>query len=482
MNRRRAALLSALALSIAYGCSSSDDTTTSTGDAGPDASASNDASTADASSIVDGGGGSDSSSSDASGGGDSASTFDAGPGIAQMAASSNTTCALYRSGNVWCWGNNEYGQRGDGTFAGAPRPEPSQVPSLANVTRIAAGVGESFCAIESDGSLWCWGWNYQDGLGHDNGYDGGNDAGDVTCSNNFPCATTPQKVAGISNAVDVAIGYGHACARVAGGAVYCWGDNRVGQLGHDNAIDGTCKDGPCNAAPSIVPGAPAAGSLTAGEFHSCAGAGSSIACWGDNFYGEIGLSPADSVEHPTLNAVTGITGALSFHSKEYFNCAVLADAATCFGSNEHGELAYPVDDSGVNIKFPSPPQPTVPLGNIADVTTGGRFACARLRDGSVWCWGNDTLGEIAQPEDAGLSCEFGEPCNPVPMQIPVVHDVVEVTSGASHTCVRESDDSVWCWGFNRQGQLGHDASVDGKCSGNFICNIMPARVFGLPAQ
>lgn len=65
-------------------------------------------------------------------------------------------------GTVWCWGYNYEGELGDGTFA--VRSTPAPVHGLAGVTSIAAG-NQHYCAAKSDGSAWCWGYNYYGQLG-----------------------------------------------------------------------------------------------------------------------------------------------------------------------------------------------------------------------------------------------------------------------------------------------------------------------------
>ena len=72
------------------------------------------------------------------------------------------TCALKSNGTVWCWGNNYYGQLGDGTYV--DKNIPVQVLNLTNVIQISAGEDHT-CALKSDGTVWCWGRNDEGQLG-----------------------------------------------------------------------------------------------------------------------------------------------------------------------------------------------------------------------------------------------------------------------------------------------------------------------------
>lgn len=154
-----------------------------------------------------------------------------------IAAGDATTCAILASdGSVWCWGINEADQLGynpigadggaidpccsiDCGFSGGhPRCEdhPIQVNGVTNAIAVAIGVGH-VCALEKDGSVWCWGANDKGQLG-------------IGSSNTNP-VPTPTKVTGVSNVAQIVSGANHVCARQKDGTVWCWGLNDKGQLG-----------------------------------------------------------------------------------------------------------------------------------------------------------------------------------------------------------------------------------------------------------
>ena len=119
-----------------------------------------------------------------------------------------------------CWGDNEAGQLGDGTTDSRAAPAP--VAGVTDAVWIA--VGPSFaCAVRRGGSVVCWGSNRHGQLG----------------VGTFLDRPTPAAVEGLSDVVEVGASLefdatdreGFACARRAGGDVWCWGDNRNLQLG-----------------------------------------------------------------------------------------------------------------------------------------------------------------------------------------------------------------------------------------------------------
>lgn len=125
-------------------------------------------------------------------------------------------CAL-QAGSVFCWGEGDNGELGDGGNTSTPTPQ--LVPGLTNVTALATGGGpndrDATCAIVA-GAVNCWGNGYYGRLGQG-----------VAISSSVPIA-----VNGLPGpAVDVAIGDDHACALLGDGDIWCWGRGGSGQLG-----------------------------------------------------------------------------------------------------------------------------------------------------------------------------------------------------------------------------------------------------------
>lgn len=235
-------------------------------------------------------------------------------GVRSIASGAYHSCALLDNGTVRCWGQNDYGELGDGSTT--DRTTPVQVASLANVVKISAGTRHT-CALTSAGAALCWGVNTYGQLG-----DG---------TQTF--RTSPVAVSGLGAGVaDISAGGYHTCAVLTTGEARCWGWNQYGQLGDTSATVRTTA--------AAVPGLQANISKVAGgQMHSCAitktGA---VMCWGTN--SDYRLGRGTSTNAPFAAQVTDLAaGVQSISAGMSHTCVVLAgQKAQCWGDNAQSQL------------------------------------------------------------------------------------------------------------------------------------------------
>ena len=240
----------------------------------------------------------------------------------QVAAGYFDSCALLSAGSVDCWGDNTYGQLGDGTTT--PSSVPTAVSGISGAKEIAVGEGHA-CALLVTGSVECWGYNASGQLGN----------GTTTSS------SIPVPVTGISTATQITGGGYHTCALLADGTVDCWGDNSYGALGN-----GTTVIGPVPVAVSGISGAV---QITANYGDTCAVlAGGTVDCWGYNDDGELGNGPGRGPQtcgsyddgcstRPVMTR--NIANATQVSSGGNSACARLSSGGVrCWGANYDGEL------------------------------------------------------------------------------------------------------------------------------------------------
>jgi alpha-tubulin suppressor-like RCC1 family protein len=178
------------------------------------------------------------------------------------AAGEYHTCGLTPGGAAYCWGNNQYGELGDGTTS--QRTSPVAVSGGLVFQSINAGKYHT-CGFTAAGVGYCWGVNANGQIG------------DGSTTNRY----TPVAVAGGLVFSSLEGGFEHTCGLTVGGSAYCWGDNQYGDLG-----DGTNTQ---RTSPVAVSGALVFQAISAGFFHTCGlTTGGASYCWGWNAYGELG--------------------------------------------------------------------------------------------------------------------------------------------------------------------------------------------------
>jgi len=177
--------------------------------------------------------------------------------VAEVALGQDHICARRLDGSVSCWGSNVYGQLGRGVM-GAGVFAPSDVVLPLPATRVFVGPYTT-CALLSDATLSCWGYNISGGLG------------DGTATSRG----TPLVVPGLAAVVSASVGDQHTCVALSGGTVRCWGEGTSGRLGTGTTTDVYWA----TSGPTLTN----AIEVHAGAQHSCARlADFSIRCWGEN--------------------------------------------------------------------------------------------------------------------------------------------------------------------------------------------------------
>lgn len=195
--------------------------------------------------------------------------------ITSISAGRAHTCALTFMGGVRCWGENKFGQLGDG--GNLAREVPGVVAGFAKSYVALSAGGDHTCALTFLGRAKCWGNNRLGQLG------------DGTNAERY----APTKVSGLKKgAAAVSAGGGHTCVLTVDGGVKCWGDNRFGQLGDGSNVS---RNKPVDVA-GLGAGAE---SVSAGKSHTCALlTDGSVQCWGANGEGQLGDGTRDSRNVP----------------------------------------------------------------------------------------------------------------------------------------------------------------------------------------
>jgi len=342
-------------------------------------------------------------------------------GVVEVALGRAHTCAVTRTGSVFCWGGNARGELGVGDASATRRTSAVPVRGLdAGVRAIAAGSHHT-CALLESGHVRCWGWNAFGQLG--------NGAPD------FEPVPLPVPVADLTDAVAISAGGVHSCALRRSGALVCWGGNASGQLGDGSRID--------RHRPTAVQGLPGvAVRLDAGDQHSCAALGNgSVHCWGNNEFGQLGDNSRIDRLQPV--PVRGIIGrAVRVATAARASCAVNDGGATfCWGAQ------VLEGDDGAEGSLVARMVPRLGLG-VRDIDAGVFHVCVLTDASQVRCFGDNASGQFG---NGGNRDSFAvEDAQGTPPSISAIG------VGGDHTCAIGPGGGVLCWGRNNHGQLGID--------------------------
>lgn len=313
----------------------------------------------------------------------------------------NHTCMLTSgTGIMYCWGDNQYGQLGDGTTTDRLVPtivadNPASGFVNTGIQKLVAGHNH-MCAVKSS-LLFCWGRNDQGQLGN-------------ASTTDSSLAVKPAGHFSTANAMGpVAAGEGHTCATSFSGNYeeWCWGDNQYGQLGDGTNVD---KTSPVMVSGVLARGAQHDGTLAAGANSTCVVSGTSgspVLCWGRNNKGQLSDGTSTDSNIPVVAVAAGVNGQTTRYigagadtvcMRSILGASSPTRSVLCWGDNSSGQIAGSANTAetqevviAANSAEGFDPSTNQDFNNIAiskSSTTG--FACF-----AKWCWGSNASGQLA---------------------------------------------------------------------------------------
>lgn len=344
--------------------------------------------------------------------------------VVGLEAGGDERCAWTETGEVWCWGKV-------GTHDGDVRA-PRRIAGVTGAIQVAGGaLARMMCALLRDGHVVCWGDPDWSG-------DAPEKRGDQLLA-----PSEVRRVPEVNDALEIAVAFDHACARLAIGTVVCWEGPTPGHVVAVGAalgaisLDGGASLGGMNTFAALLPGGhatlwtlpepsvlatpatlPADATTIAVGGEVCV-RGASISCW--------------TGSDPTPHAVP-VDRPIDFSQGGSVACARLADGtARCWG--ERGLLG---DGAGTQA-FEAADVPG--LAGVTSVAIDGRSTCA-VASGHVYCWGARFAylrkNDLDYPEDAA------------PVEVPGIANAIAVRVESSAACAQLAAKRVVCWGDNRR--------------------------------
>ena len=200
-------------------------------------------------------------------------------------------------------------------------------------------------------------------------------------------------------------------------------------------------------------------SVAAGGAHSCVVTSlGGVYCWGENSSGQLGddNAPADSATAVPASDNGDLSGvAVQVAAGEAHTCALDYDGSVfCWGDNSAGQLGI-----GGGPDQPVPTQVAELAGRvIVEISAGAEHSCAIDEKGLAWCWGDNSAGQLGTPDKPARSDE------PVPVSTDtgMTGPVVDIDAGGYSTCAATTEGAAFCWGADGNGQLGDDPAFGDK--------------------
>jgi alpha-tubulin suppressor-like RCC1 family protein len=306
------------------------------------------------------------------------------------------------------------------------------------------------CAITSDGSVMCWGQDFISGASN----------------------PTPTKIAGLEDVVEIGAGQSIDCARRKDGAILCWGAATSGKL--------------------VTMSSPPVTAMSVGPYGMCGVDGlGNATCNGTAFLSCMFGTPSFDA---SAMAVAGLVNSKGIAIGQRHACAFEESGATlCWGCGDDNGIAEDAFSLGSRSPSTSMPIPVPGVSSTIAISADTESTCAVQSDGSILCWGDASQfapGIVLQPTgpvkadlppspidlDVGLTftcaaypnevrCVGGEPtfadgCStrsdtPQTFSVP---NITEIAVGFQHACARDAQGSVWCWGCNRNSEIGNGSN------------------------
>ena len=351
--------------------------------------------------------------------------------ITSVATSEFHSCAITLEGNVYCWGDNEQGQLGNGSTIDSVYPVSVETPGGVTFTDIVAARYHTL-AIDESGQVWGWGSNSAGQLG-------------IGTSTN---STIPEMVLGLEGVSieKVSTGIAHTLALDVNGQIWAWGNNNSGRLGDGTEMDRLSPvqvSGPQNVVFNDV---------AAGVYHSVAlDTDGQAWAWGNNAFGKLGdgttvnrLVPT-AVMMPTNVSFTNVAG-----GSDHTIALSSTDGVWAWGSNEIAQLG-----SGSMLSSATPVQVDFAVGSqIKTIMTGHYHNLAITSENELWGWGSSSSGRLG----AGFTTATVEA--PTALQTPENTGFYLLSANRNHSlAISLGSSKVYAWGRNDNGQLGNGTTA-----------------------
>lgn len=273
---------------------------------------------------------------------------------------------------------------------------------------------------------------------------GNNNYGGIGDNSTVGKSSPVQTIAGGSNWANAAFGQYHSAGVKTDGTLWCWGQNYYGELGDNTTVH---RSSPVQT----ITGGTDWSQVSCGPYHTAAvKKDGTLWLWGGGF-NNAGQLGDNTIIHRS-SPVQTIAGGSDWSSVScgYKNTAAIKTDGTLWvwGWNAYGQVG---DNTTNNISSPSQ---TVAFGtNWSKVSVGYSSCGAIKKDGTLWMWGANNVGQLG----INLASNRSSPVQTITGGT----DWSEISLNSLDVAAIKTDGTLWCWGFNFDGQVGDNTSGPG---------------------
>lgn len=370
-----------------------------------------------------------------------------------------------------------------GATSHTPRTIATESKASVAVTQIAAGEGH-VCALFSNGTIKCWGYNGEGQLGY----------GDVT-ARGMSASTMGTNLATVDlgtgiTATKVVAGEFFTCALLNTKQVKCWGQNHRGQLGSGSSTNiGNAPGQMGNHLAVVSIGSDrSAVDLVAGHSHACVLLDTNaVKCWGIEFangttdiIGDTASEMGDALLPLDLGTTYTVKQVVAGGNQ---SCVLLSNGGVkCWGINEGGNLGIgsTTDVGGAEAMGSQLAGVFLGTGRYAtQLAMGNRHVCALLDDSTMKCWGYNDVGQLGMGNTANLGDSVAELGDNMPtVNVGTNRSVKKIYAGFSNTCALLDTGAMKCWGNNERGGLADGTTTNKGDAENEMGDNLATLNFG----
>lgn len=338
----------------------------------------------------------------------------------------SNTISLRADGKVFTWGDNTYGQLGNGTTKSSDEPTQVKFPEGTIITQV--DIGEEYAvALDSNGNVWTWGRNNYYQIGHSGGDQ-----------------YTPYKVGGLPKAIKVAAGNYTTMIISEDKELYGWGFNSYGNLGIGNYNNKVLV--------SKIVGFGDVIDISGGKNHFMAlTSDGNVYVAGSNLYGQLGINStelfkANEFTKVQLSEIVGNIGA-----GDLANSVVTVDGYVySWGSNNYGQLGTGDKETKYSPKI------ITELGNIRAIEVGKTNSIVRDGNGKVYITGSNNFGQL------GIGSTGSSTSTTTYVENTKIDEVLRASTGDTYTTFLRKDGFVWACGDYNHGDQTKKSITNSK--------------------